>query len=182
MSDDKSVTGAVIGLSISAGLFCIILTPILVWDTYKFYLCAQSGVDYFTKRHPYVVIFSIGARVFYVWLRSVMDFFQIYEMVDPIIVSLIYNTIIQLSYSVIFLRVWLLYYDYSNAVKALRYKWKTLLTKDTKVPWTFKYKWMGKPKILLPALIGYGFLNVTIIMFSHNITLSIFLVNIVYLH
>ena len=154
-------------------IYWFILIPISLYYARKFWTlyCQQPNEPFFAKRHPKLVISSsITALIYPFAFRPTIDFLTILHILPELntLSSVLLNTV---SCFIMFIcvRLWLLYFDYSNAKNSYALKWKQqILKQDTHIPWTTKYKFLGSIKFV--SIIGAiaSFIFITTIALSHQ--------------
>ncbi len=162
-------------------LYIFILTPISLYYTRKFWKLNQQNVPFITTRHAKVVMFSVICwNVYPTLIRSAIDLIQLkYHYITddrhqwPFLLLLMLQSF-QILISLICVRLWLLYYDYTHCVHTLNQKWKQTIINKTEndeisVYWTMKYKWLGNVKIIMSIGIFIACLFIFIIVLSSNI-------------
>ena len=72
-----------------------------------------------------------------------------------------------LGYVLISIRLWLLYYDYTNANDSLSIKWQQLILKQhINIPWSIRYKWLGSVPNLSIFAICISFMFIFIVVMT----------------
>ena len=135
------------------GIYWFIVSPIQLYFVHQFWNLKQENITFFTKRHPYLVVFTVLMFNLYPLIfRPIAAFLWINGLINawhPLVLLL--ENMLQTYAMLVIIRLWLLYYDFNHELQSLSLKWKSQIAKDQSsinLPWTIKYKWMGNVRIL----------------------------------
>eukprot|EP01083_Nonionella_stella_P002650 7583_1 len=143
--------------------YAMVLTPFTLYYARTLWLLNTRDTPFIHKRRPHVVLLSVLLLNLYtIGVRPTADFL----ILSGVQCSYLYYSPFILP--VITLRAWLSFFDYHRSLQTLSTKWATQINDEchtTHVPWTTRYKWMGKVKTLfIPTLIVYIILQTLIIV------------------
>ena len=150
MSSDLSSSQAFIWLLSIWGINLFVFTPFLLIAITEFY--RERHDPFLSKRRPIIVILIIIFALFTLLIDGPLIIFNLtYKYILlPVIFIWGVNSSTFLFSQFLFLRAWILYFDFKSEEHLLDLKWMTIVRshKNT-IPWTLKYKYLGNSTLLI---------------------------------
>ena len=172
-----STTGIIL-LTLTS-IYILILTPINLYYAYKIYKYCQQNIPFFTKRHPKLIIYScILFNIYPCIIKPFSDFsrdygFEWFDNDHPFPRTL--TNLVQWYILLEYMRLWLLYYDYTYGLQTAELQWsRKILKEQTPTPWTHKYKFLGNVKILTLIASSLALIFISLIIIGDIFLESLF--------